>query len=153
MSSRLVVHAPIHLSHQLLIQNVFNRVGKTSLMNQYVNKKFSNQYKVMMMMLEGNVVWSFNFFFIHSFLFSVLLFARYLSHTSSSFQTNIPFPTQSIPGHHRCRLSYKGGHGGRSNGDHAGVCPSLCSVIIVTLLIICECCLRSFMLFFLSILL
>lgn len=24
---------------------IFHRVGKTSLMNQYVNKKFSNQYK------------------------------------------------------------------------------------------------------------
>lgn len=24
---------------------IFYRVGKTSLMNQYVNKKFSNQYK------------------------------------------------------------------------------------------------------------
>jgi hypothetical protein len=32
---------PLSLSHSLS----FSRVGKTSLMNQYVNKRFSNQYK------------------------------------------------------------------------------------------------------------
>lgn len=29
----------------ILLLFVLSRVGKTSLMNQYVNKKFSNQYK------------------------------------------------------------------------------------------------------------
>ncbi len=28
-----------------IISAIFNRVGKTSLMNQYVNKKFTTQYK------------------------------------------------------------------------------------------------------------
>jgi Ras-related protein Rab-7A len=32
-------------SDKKLILNLVNSVGKTSLMNQYVNKKFSNQYK------------------------------------------------------------------------------------------------------------
>ena len=34
-----ILSCAVHLKH------LISRVGKTSLMNQYVNKKFSNQYK------------------------------------------------------------------------------------------------------------
>ena len=41
------IHVVYFLSGNLVVRicRFFFRVGKTSLMNQYVNKKFSNQYK------------------------------------------------------------------------------------------------------------
>lgn len=41
VNSNIVVEA----AYQVFLFCVLCRVGKTSLMNQYVNKKFSNQYK------------------------------------------------------------------------------------------------------------
>lgn len=38
-------HRSLHCLLNAFVPFVFDRVGKTSLMNQYVNNKFSNQYK------------------------------------------------------------------------------------------------------------
>lgn len=40
----VVVNALVETTYQSFFVSLY-RVGKTSLMNQYVNKKFSNQYK------------------------------------------------------------------------------------------------------------
>lgn len=44
-SSRDFVAGVVLIESPLAIYLLLYRVGKTSLMNQYVNKRFSNQYK------------------------------------------------------------------------------------------------------------